>query len=686
MIPRVWWNWLWRLRSWVRIGAITLVAGFLAYFIAWSVLNALDQHNVVDKATLLSLAAAAIAGGLSLPTLAKPKVDLTSIGLTDVADQLARRVMDAEEEELNRLLGKDTRHIDVGFVFDPMPARNALGADHTGHLNETLAYYQHLSPRRLTIIGKPGSGKTVLALELLVKLLEERQERRKGGAVAVRFSVSRWDGTRSVEGWLADELVAVYRLPPPVARGLLAANLVIPVLDGLDEMDHEGQAPTRAAAIVAELNAWVQGTSAAPLILTCREEEYSRLSQHSHSGVAGRRLLDAATVRLTDLTSAQVVRYILERGSDPDRWQPVIDRLTGGVNDRLAAVLNTPWRLTLAMTVYGGFLHEGDLLARSPKELLEHTEDIDEHLLRDYVRAATASHPPARKIPYRSGQVERWLRELAVYLDRNARTDRSVGGRELSGTDIVLHQLWPIAGDRLPRRVDTVLAAVMSVPGFTWFAAYAFSHATFWRILFFPVLAGYIAALCRASSAYWIGPKPLDYRQLVTWRGLAQLAIAAGVGIIAAFLFTPWAGAAVGFGAWVAGGISITPMQGLVTTVIRVTTPRDPLRRDLGLSLASGMSAAPALGLAFSQYLGVVAGWTCGVGYACLVGLTVASAPWRRYLAMLLSTRGRLPWRLGWFLDWACEAGLLRVSGIAYQFRHHELQDWLAGHEPVPGS
>ncbi len=51
----------------------------------------------------------------------------------------------------------------------------------------------------------------------------------------------------------------------------------------------------------------------------------------------------------------------------------------------------------------------------------------------------------------------------------------------------------------------------------------------------------------------------------------------------------------------------------------------------------------------------------------------------------LACSRGRLPFRLVVFLDWACEAGLLRYAGTAYRFRHRELQQWLAAHpDPAP--
>jgi hypothetical protein len=59
-----------------------------------------------------------------------------------------------------------------------------------------------------------------------------------------------------------------------------------------------------------------------------------------------------------------------------------------------------------------------------------------------------------------------------------------------------------------------------------------------------------------------------------------------------------------------------------------------------------------------------------------------------RYTALLLGTRRPgdhwLPWRLRRFLHWCyADAGLLRVAGAAYQFRHRELQDYLAQH-PAP--
>ncbi|MFI1582849.1 hypothetical protein [Embleya sp. NPDC020630] len=128
-----------------------------------------------------------------------------------------------------------------------------------------------------------------------------------------------------------------------------------------------------------------------------------------------------------------------------------------------------------------------------------------------------------------------------------------------------------------------------------------------------------------------------------------------------------------------------------------IKDPRDLVRADLGYVLAFGFAVAVAAGI----IAGVVAqdasgvvervetGVLKGTGFALLAGSTfglLRAAAGMRYLMFLLCVRvgpRALPWRLGRFLHWATGAGLMRTSGIAYQFRHRELQDWLA-RNPTP--
>ncbi|MGW7362474.1 NACHT domain-containing protein [Streptomyces sp. NPDC054841] len=65
-----------------------------------------------------------------------------------------------------------------------------------------------------------------------------------------------------------------------------------------------------------------------------------------------------------------------------------------------------------------------------------------------------------------------------------------------------------------------------------------------------------------------------------------------------------------------------------------------------------------------------------------LAGFVACSGELTRYAAFVIcaDVPRRLPWRLAAFTHWIYKAGLMRVSGDAYQFRHRELQEWLYWH------
>ncbi|WP_307036513.1 hypothetical protein [Streptomyces canus] len=115
-----------------------------------------------------------------------------------------------------------------------------------------------------------------------------------------------------------------------------------------------------------------------------------------------------------------------------------------------------------------------------------------------------------------------------------------------------------------------------------------------------------------------------------------------------------------------------------------IVRPRDPLRAEFRLGLATMLVASLALGALLSQVFQSWWGYGYGAGIIGLPAFVFAVRGCRRFLAFRLDTPG-LPWRLGPFLDWCTDTGVLRVEGRAYQFRHRELQDWLAA-RPQPSS
>ncbi|MFJ7199757.1 MULTISPECIES: tetratricopeptide repeat protein, partial [unclassified Streptomyces] len=142
-------------------------------------------------------------------------------------------------------------------------------------------------------------------------------------------------------------------------------------------------------------------------------------------------------------------------------------------------------------------------------------------------------------------------------------------------------------------------------------------------------------------------------------------------------------GHVIGLVGGLVGGLAGIVMRGLKGEPTAMTSPRATIRDDIVYGLLIGPLAGILAGtlaeiLATDEYMfGLVIGCVVGVVVGFASGFASAA---RRYGVFLLCSRGKLPFRLGVFLDWAVTAGLLRYSGPGYQFRDRELQQWLNQH------
>ncbi|MFE2038793.1 hypothetical protein ACFXBB_37345 [Streptomyces scopuliridis] len=116
------------------------------------------------------------------------------------ADHLAVEVMAAERTAWRQLPGARDGTINVPFVHHPALSPEAAGAAQHGTLQGVADYDRRLSPGRLVITGAPGAGKTVLALQLTLLLLQRRSPR---VPVPVRLSLSSFDTKHPLEEWIA---------------------------------------------------------------------------------------------------------------------------------------------------------------------------------------------------------------------------------------------------------------------------------------------------------------------------------------------------------------------------------------------------------------------------------------------------------------------------------------------------
>ncbi|MEU3828967.1 hypothetical protein AB0F36_27140 [Streptomyces sp. NPDC029080] len=270
-----------------------------------------------------------------------------------------------------------------------LPAARTEGDEEPG---DGTGPFAALPGRRLVVLGGPGSGKSVLAMRFVLGRLAAR---RPGGPVPVIFPMAGWDPLRTgLRDWLAARLATDYQpLAGPAdgrrtrAQALLDAGLVMPVLDGFDEL-----APPAYGEAVRRINAELDGDL--PLLLTSRRDAWA-------SAVAEGDVLTAAeVVELLPLDLAQAGTH-LERtarpltGPDGERttvWRPVLRELAHRPYCPLARALTTPLMVALARAVYG------DRTA-DPSELLDTRRfptvaAIEEHLLGAFVPASFADSGP----------------------------------------------------------------------------------------------------------------------------------------------------------------------------------------------------------------------------------------------------------------------------------------------------
>ena len=660
-------------------GLLALAVVLLAVIVPVGALRAhgdAEFNRWVGWATVAALPVAALGVVLLLWDKMVGRTAAPEIGISETEDELAAIVLAQAQVARSRLIGADEASdlsANVRFVRVSGPFR-AVGGPSEGDLDSVLTYYQSLSPGRLVVLGDPGAGKTVLALELLIRLLEVHQQHRNR-PVPVLVSAAAYDTGLAWEDWLAGHLALRFSIDAGVAARLVRDGRILPIVDGLDEMDLAGD-PQRAHVLVTALNAWMRGRERAPVVVTCRRADYQAL----------RREIDRAThVEMIPLTGNEAADYLQDQFLNTDerqRWQRVLANLHAHPAGLLASQLATPWRLTLALAAFrsdgdpAGLIPETSTVANPVPD--NYSQRIDSLLLSRYISSAIRLHDPAGR--YDPQQVQRWLTALADGLAWQARHNKSA-------TDIRLDQWWQPVGRWATRLTHTALAAV---PFLAWLIGGA--------VIGGPLLASAsVGFLVVAIPAIDSSPSPsrLKVRGMTTGRGLLRSAagLAAGltVGLVVGFavglVFGPAAAISGGITAGLAGGLAGGLLLGISDDSPQTLGPRDVIRADGQYGLVFGLVVGLAFGFAFGLAAGLRYGLAAGLGLglglllggALAGGLAGGATVWTRYHVsiVIIAVRQQGPLRFGTFLDWAHQAGLLRVSGVAYQFRQLQLRDWL---------
>lgn len=639
----------------------------------------------------------------------------------------AQQALDEAADQLAQVVGarwqREEEHRQVHDPFQ-LPVRYRTG-ESTGGLDEIVDVYRRTPSGRLVVLGRPGSGKTILALRFV---LDHLRTRRGTDPVPVIFSVGSWDPTATaLRDWLIDQLLRDYpglvATAPDgstLAAALVETGRILPVLDGFDEISN---ALHRAA--LEALNA-----TTLPLLLTSRPGEYGR-------AVEATALARAAEIELIDLTRADLADY-LPRTRTGTAWDPVLDHLRDHPESRAAtnitAALTTPLMVVLARTVYRDDANPADLL---DTERFPAPGAIEAHLLGSFVPTLYRPGPPQLSTsgrPRRSWDpalVQRWLGHLAHHLDRRGTSDIAwwqLGSSVRRSTRILA---VVVAGTLITSLLD--LAAYLPL----YLHQHGFARGIGVSLLEASLVGpqvGLAFGLVHGLAIVYGGVEFRPSRMQVRLRGRSTGrktgrsyarrfaagmvgGMVVGVGLASANTLVsgllngfPPGGAAVDLAlvnAVVFGlifGLSAALVLMLTAVLERpldIDSTADPvamLAENRRTVLRQGLLLVPVLVLAIafggqlvvdllegtlgplvwlphSITLGLIGGISATLAY------TLAFTAWGQWILLTrlwLPLTGRLPWATMAFLADAYQRGVLRQSGAVYQFRHARLQEHLS--------
>jgi hypothetical protein len=516
---------------------------------------------------------------------------------------------------------------------------------------------------RLVVLGEPGAGKTMLMIRLVLDLLNGRQS---GEPVPVLASLASWDpgAGQDLHAWLAAQMTTDY--PSLVASApdgtggstsaaaLLSAGLILPILDGLDEIPGSG----RGQAINQIKGALRPGER---LIVTCRTEPYREAIQPQRgAGVS----LWAAAVELCPLTAADAAEYLRAGGAgSEDRWQPVLEAL--GTESPVGQALTTPLMLGMARTIY--YPGPGEDLP-NPGHLCDLADraEVESYLFDGFVPAAYKSDPPGRRT---ARKAERWLAFLAGHLEL------TIGSPGLAWWQLQ----YAVPPPSIGFRVGLAAFAGLTIAG--GIGAVLGLGLTF-------LSTGVIVGMSLMVGLVF-GATPLATVRTPS-RGMQfnirGSVIGAAVGASPGVVLLPFLGVSTGLkliaGLAAAGGL-LGALRRVPGDLTLAATPSRVLAHDRRAALVLGVVSGLAVMIWTAIALSAQPGSTrfrfllaVGIGVGLGLSASASQAAWLPYVLARwwLALHKRLPWRLTKFLTDAHHRGVLRQAGAVYQFRHINLQ------------
>jgi hypothetical protein len=526
----------------------------------------------------------------------------------------------------------------------------------------------------LLILGAPGAGKTTLLLELTRDLLQ-RAAQDRDYPMPVVFNLSSWSTEReSLDIWMENELHLRYDVPRRIGRAWLQQEMILPLLDGLDEV-----APRHRPSCVRVINEFRRQSGLVPLVVCSRLNDYENLDT---------RLRLAGAVLIQPLSRQQLQSHLDAMGDRVDGLRSALRH-----DSSLWDLLVSPLFLNIAALAFRD----------RPTESLSPFGRIGDHrtwLIRHYVERMLSRR--ADRHGYSPADTVRWLGVLAAAMIRNK---LSIFYLEWIQPAWLLSPAQLLVARLLPQVLVALLILVVS--GSIYDYANKLGEATFHNgsdvhVLGIPAgwLLGGAMAVGGAFLAFDRGIQPAEE---IGWswgavRANLRAKIRSGIvrgmsiGVPVAIIFKVWGWrTALLFGlAFFAQTMFLEIALGGLSPRVSAThtTPNEGIRRSIRNAVVVALPTASLFavftGLALGAKLGAALGLVDSVGTLFIVFVAVAlpagGRAWLQHYALrvVVAAANLAPLRCIRFLDYAGDRILLRRVGGGYMFIHRTLLEYFA--------
>jgi DNA polymerase III delta prime subunit len=533
---------------------------------------------------------------------------------------------------------------------------------------------------RLLITGPTGIGKTTALLELAAELVQ-RAKHDPEHPMPVLFHLSTWPvEQQSFEGWLRMELRLKYGVSKKLSNHWLEANLLLPLLDGLDELH-----PDRQELAVHKLNDWLGNVPAPLVVCCCRERQDLYPTNPALNGI----------LELQPLSPQQLEKYLNSLGLS-DLWMKIHKS-----PEHLDLICTPLWLNLLILTK--------DTLDFASWERLRTLQNQQNHLLDGFIlQQLHQSHPAqlneSKVITENSPspqQTRHWLGWLARHIDKQSEHEFLIENLQpallMNRKQIMLYSVLGglifglmgglvfglfigpgsglfvtsvIATLFVIRRSDDAIATIDAKPTTASLMQFIFVRQLNQLLLFFGVAVAVVTFYAEGIGSF------IFLLAIVLLVGLlVRLTIALPSLLIGSFVFR--------VNRFLEGDIAVRtePNQSIRETllyVLRSVTMFMPLLIAIKVTplFWSGKLTGPfpLEATALFNLLGVIAAIAL---WSSIFDSALACAQHLALRLVLFQARA-IPWNYAHFLSSCCERHLLQRVGGRYQFIHPLLQGRLA--------